>query len=90
MKAFDKLIEEIENKLFEVGVDNIDYSSHIDDRFNYNCASYIESKNNIIYFTFDAYDCCSGFNVSNIVFEDNYMLKNIIDKLKETTFRYES
>lgn len=83
-----KLIEAIEQKMYEVGHDNIDYSAEKDDRFYYNCSTFIESKNQIIYFQFDAYDCGSGFHVSNIKFEDIW-LPNIIEKLNKTNFRYE-
>ena len=83
-----KLIEAIEEKMLEVGTDNIDYSAEKDDRFYYNCSALIESKNHIIYFQFDAYDCGSGFHVSNIKFDDIW-LPNIIEKLNKTNFRYE-
>lgn len=89
MKAFDKLVEAIESKMFEVGIDNIDYSAEKDDRFKYNCSSLIESKNHIIYFQFDAYDCGSGFFVNNIKFDENEYLSNIIEKLNKTNFKYE-
>lgn len=84
-----KLIEAIEQKMLEVGIDNIDYSAEKDDRFKYGCVSYIESKNHILYFKFDAYDCGSGFHVNNIEFDDDCELKNIIEKLNQTTFRHE-
>ena len=83
-----KLREAIEQKMYEVGADNIDYSAEKDDRFYDNCSSYIESKNHIIYFQFDAYDCGSGFHVSNIKFDDIW-LPNIIEKLNKTNLRYE-
>ena len=83
-----KLIEAIEQKMLEVGTDNIDYSAEKDDRFYYNCSTFIESKKNIIFFQFDAYDCGSGFHVSNIKFEDIW-LPNIIEKLNKTNFKYE-
>jgi hypothetical protein len=89
MKTFEKLIEAIDEKMLEVGKDNIDYSSEKDDRFYYNCSSFIESKNHIIYFEFDAYDCGTGFHVNNIKFEDIW-LPNIINKLNKTTFKYEA
>ena len=84
-----KLIEEIEQKMYEVGTDNIDYSAEKDDRFKYGCVSYIESKNHILYFKFDAYDCGSGFHVNDIRFQSNSALPNIIEKLNKTNFRYE-
>ena len=90
MKAFEKLIEAIDEKMLEVGKDNIDYSSEKDDRFYYNCSTFIESKNHIIFFEFDAYDCGSGFHVTHIKFEQNLSLPNIIKKLNKTTFRYEA
>ena len=90
MKAFEKLIDAIEEKMLEVGKDNIDYSAEKDDRFYYDCSAYIESENHIIYFEFDAYDCGSGFYVTHIKFEQNLSLPNIIEKLNKTTFRYEA
>ena len=84
-----KLIEAIEQKMLEVGTDNIDYSAEKEDRFYYNCSTFIESKNHIIYFEFDAYDCGSGFHVNHIKFEQNLSLPNIIEKLNKTNFRYE-
>ena len=84
-----KLIEEIEEKMLEVGIDNIDYSAEKGDRFYYNCSTFIESNNHIIYFKFDAYDCGSGFHVNHIKFEQNLSLPNIIEKLNKTNFRYE-
>lgn len=89
MKAFDKLVEAIENKMFEVGTDNIDYSAEKDDRFCYNCDTYIESKKNIIHFQFDAFDCVTGFYVDHITFQA-IALPNIIEKLNKTTFKYEN
>lgn len=83
-----KLIEAIEQKMYEVGTDNIDYSAEKDDRFYYDCSAFIESKNHIIKFEFNAYDCGSGFHVSDIKF-DNMWLPNIIEKLNKTNFRYE-
>ncbi len=83
-----KLIEAIEQKMYEVGTDNIDYSAEKDDRFYYDCSAYIESENHIIYFEFDAYDCGSGFYVTNIKFEQNLSLPNIIEKLNKTIIRY--
>lgn len=83
-----KLIEAIEEKMLEVGINNIDYSAEKDDRFYYNCSTFIESKNHIIYFEFDAYDCGSGFHVNNVKFEGIW-LPNIIEKLNKTIFRYE-
>lgn len=84
-----KIIEAIEEKMLEVGINNIDYSAEKDDRFYYNCSTFIESKNHIIYFEFDAYDCGSGFHVNHIKFEQNLSLPNIIEKLNKTNFRYE-
>ena len=84
-----KLIEAIEEKMLEVGINNIDYSAEKDDRFYYKCTTFIESKKHIIYFQFDAYDCGSGFHVNHIKFEQNLSLPNIIEKLNKTNFRYE-
>ena len=84
-----KLIEEIQQKMYEVGTDNIDYSAEKDDRFYYDCSAYIESKNNNIWFEFNAFDCGSGFHVNHIKFEQNLSLPNIIEKLNKTNFRYE-
>ena len=90
MKAFEKLIEAIDEKMLEVGKDNIDYSSEKDDRFFYSCYGFIETDNHIIYFKFDAFDCGTGFFVSNIEFYENSYLINIINKLNKTTFKYEA
>ena len=84
-----KLIEAIEDKILEVGINNIDYSAEKDDRFYYNCSTFIESKNHIIYFDFSAYEYGSGFHVNHIKFEQNLSLPNIIEKLNKTNFRYE-
>ena len=84
-----KIIEAIEQKIYEVGTDNIDYSAGKDDRFYYDCSAYIESKNNNIWFEFNAYDCGSGFHVNDIRFQSNSALPNIIEKLNKTNFRYE-
>ena len=84
-----KLIEAIEQKMLEVGTDNIDYSAEKDDRFYYDCSALIESENHILYFKFDAYDCGSGFHVNDIRFQSNSALPNIIEKLNKTNFRYE-
>ena len=84
-----KLIEAIEEKMLEVGINNIDYSAEKDDRFAYDVYTYIESKNNVIHFDFSAYDCGSGFHVTHIKFEENLYLPNIIEKLNKTNFRYE-
>ena len=90
MKAFDELVEAIENKMFEVGTDNIDYSAEKYNRFCYYCGAYIESKKNMIYFEFKVFDCGTGFYVNNIKFENNEYLPNIIEKLNKTTFKYEN
>jgi hypothetical protein len=84
-----KLIEAIEQKMLEVGKDNIDYSSERDDRFKYDVCAYVESKKNFIGFEFDVADCGTGFHVTNIRFDENY-LPNITAKLNRTTFKYES
>lgn len=84
-----KLIEAIEQKMLEVGSENIDYSAEKEDRFAYDVYTYIESKNNVIHFDFSAYDCGSGFNVNHIRFQSNSALPNIIEKLNKTNFRYE-
>jgi hypothetical protein len=75
--------------MYEVGTDNIDYSAEKDDRFYYDCSAYIESKNHILYFKFDAYDCGTGFHVNDIIFQSNSALLNIIEKLNKTNFKYE-
>ena len=90
MKAFENLIDAIESKMLEVGTDNIDYSSEKEDRFKYGCYGFIESKNHLIEFLFDAYDCGTGFHVNNIAFDGNEYLINIIKKLYQTTFKYEA
>jgi hypothetical protein len=84
-----KLIEAIEQKMLEVGKDNIDYSEAKEDRFTYDVCAYVESKNNFIGFEFDVADCGTGFHVTNIRFDENY-LPNITAKLNRTTFKYES
>ena len=84
-----KLIEAIEEKMLEVGIENIDYSAEKEDRFAYDVYTYIESKNHVIHFDFSAYDCGSGFHVNHIKFEQNLSLPNIIEKLNKTNFRYE-
>lgn len=84
-----KLIEAIEQKMYEVGTDNIDYSAEKDDRFYYDCSAYIESENHNIWFEFNAFDCGSGFHVNDIRFQSNSALPNIIEKLNKTNFRYE-
>lgn len=90
MKAFEKLIEAIDEKMLEVGKDNIDYSDEKDDRFCYGCYSFIETKNHLIEFEFNAFDCGTGFFVSNIKFDNNPDLQNIINKLNKITFKYEA
>lgn len=89
MKAFEKLIEAIEEQMHKVGVESIDYSEALEDRFTYDIYTYVESDNNVIHFDFSAYDCGSGFHVNHIKFEQNLSLPNIIEKLNKTNFRYE-
>jgi hypothetical protein len=89
MKAFRKLIDAIEDKMLEVGKDNIDYSAEKDDRFCYDCQTYVESENHLLNFTFDSYDLGTGFHVNNVKFDENIFLPNIIEKLNKTNFRYE-
>lgn len=84
-----KLIKAIEQKMYEAGTDNIDYSAEKEDRFAYDVYTYIEYKNHVIHFDFSAYDCGSGFHVNHIKFEQNLSLPNIIEKLNKTNFRYE-
>lgn len=90
MKAFNKLVEAIENKMFEVGINNIDYSAKKEDRFCYYCGAYIESEKHMIYFEFKVFDCGTGFYINNIKFDNNGYLPNIIEKLNKTTFKYEN
>lgn len=90
MSRLGKIIYAIDSKILEVGVESIDYSEEKENRFKYNIVTYIESKNNILYFTFDAYDCGSGFHINNLKFdEDNDNLKNLVNFLNKATFRYE-
>lgn len=87
MTNFEKIVEAIECKLEEVGKDNIDYGAYWEDRFCYNCSAKIESKRHIIYFTFESYDCGTGFHVANLQFEENEALPNLIKKLQNYKFR---
>ena len=90
MKAFEKLIDAIEEEMLKAGKESIDYSECLEDRFTYDIYSYVESGNNVIHFDFSAYDCGSGFHVTHIKFEQNLSLPNIIEKLNKTTFKYEA
>jgi len=90
MKAFKNLVDAIEEEMFKAGVESIDYSEALEDRFTYDIYCYVESENNAIHFDFSAYDCGSGFHVTHIKFEQNLSLPNIIEKLNKTTFRYEA
>ena len=87
MTNFEKIVEAIELKLEEVGKDNIDYGAHIDDRFCYDVYTHIESKHNVIWFTFDAIDCGNGFHIQDLKFEENEALPNLINKLQNYKFR---
>jgi hypothetical protein len=88
MKAFIELIDAIEEQMYIAGTESIDYSEAKEDRFTYDVCAYVESKNNFIGFEFDVADCGTGFHVTNIRFDENY-LPNITAKLNRTTFIYE-
>lgn len=44
MTTFEKIVEAVENKLQEVGKDNIDYGATIDNRFYYECQGLLKAK----------------------------------------------
>lgn len=87
MTTFEKIVEAVENKLQEVGKDNIDYGATIDNRFYYECQGVIESKNHHIDFTFDAHDTGIGYYVDNVVFNSGFALPNITERLTNHNFR---